>query len=366
MKPKNILLRDINNFYNPKSIKSNLKKLEEGKILIKEKYVKKMIIPIVVKGNVYGHLFTWAINTQLGGFDLAIIESAATIIVLEVIEKISIKEIEIRYRSEFLEDLISIDEKRKKKALERAHFFNLNKDNIYVAKLMSFKFKLREGNQEEEYFLDYVEKNISKIISTIESTVKFVGLKGVVTSKMNEIQILLGFQNESTADKQLEDFNNILNKKISEKFENIEFKISVGRQSKGLSNVNKSFSDALKTIRIAILIINRNIVNFDELGIFEILCQDFLNDELEDFYNSTLKLLVDYDEKRSTELVKTLEAYFRHSGNLRKIPDALYTHYNTILYRINRIKDITGMDLDDENNRLDLEIALKTKDLIIK
>lgn len=152
---------------------------------------------------------------------------------------------------------------------------------------MSFKFKLREGNKEkeEEYFFDYVEKNISKIISTIESTIKFVGLKSVATSKMNGIQILLGFENESIVDKQLEDFNNALNKKISEKFENMEFKIGVGRPYKGLSNVNKSFSDALKTIRIAGLIINRNIVNFDELGIFKILCQDFSNDELENFHN---------------------------------------------------------------------------------
>lgn len=87
-------------------------------------------------------------------------------------------------------------------------------------------------------------------------------------------------------------------------------------------------------------------------------------EELEDFYKTTLKPLVDYDEKRSTELVKTLEAYFTCNGNLTKMSENLYTHYNTVLYRINRIKEITGLNLDDPNDRLNLEIALKIRELL--
>ena len=67
----------------------------------------------------------------------------------------------------------------------------------------------------------------------------------------------------------------------------------------------------LETVRTGKVITNKEIVTFNELGIFKILCQDFLTDELEDFYNTTLKPLVDYDEKKSTELVKTLEEYFK-------------------------------------------------------
>ena len=89
-------------------------------------------------------------------------------------------------------------------------------------------------------------------------------------------------------------------------------------------------------------------------------------EELEDFYNTTLKPLVDYDEKRSTELVKTLEEYFNNNGNLTRISEQLFTHYNTILYRINRICEITGMDLENPNHRLNLEIALKIKKLLEK
>ncbi|MEG2539835.1 MAG: helix-turn-helix domain-containing protein, partial [Clostridium sp.] len=72
----------------------------------------------------------------------------------------------------------------------------------------------------------------------------------------------------------------------------------------------------------------------------------------------------EYDSKKSTELVKTLEAYFEHNGNLKKMSDALFTHYNTILYRLTRIKEITGVNFENAKDRLNLEIALKIKMLL--
>ena len=133
-----------------------------------------------------------------------------------------------------------------------------------------------------------------------------------------------------------------------------------------MDNVDKSFQDAVRTVRIGKVITSKEIVTFDELGIFKILSQDTLVDELEDFYNSTLKPLVDYDNKKSTELVKTLDVYFKNNGNLTRISEQLFTHYNTILYRISRISEITGMDLEDPNHRLNLEIAIKIKELLGK
>lgn len=355
--------KDIKKFYEPISTRSSLKRLEESKVLINGKYIKRMIMPIIVKDNIYGHIFTWAINTPLGGFDLSILESASTAIALGVLQELSVKEVEIRYRSEFFEDLISTDLKRKKKALERAHFFNLNYNDIYIIEVMSFKFILNKG---EEFFVDYVQDYVNKVVSIIEDIISNLELHGIVASKMSGIQILLGFEKQGTEQDKLKEFNDLLERELSKKFENMEFKIGVGRAYKGLEDVNKSFSDALKTIRTGKVLTDKRVLTYDELGIFKILCQDFLTEELEDFYNGTLKPLADYDKKKSTELVKTLESYFEHNGNLKKMSDALYTHYNTILYRINRINEITGMNLDDPNDRLNLEIALKIKELLVK
>ncbi|NLC04745.1 MAG: PucR family transcriptional regulator [Tissierellia bacterium] len=363
---KSELLKEINDFYAPNNIKNKVKRLDEDKVLINGKYIKRMVMPIIIRDNIYGHLFSWATNMPLGGFDLAIIESASTTIGLSLLQDLSVKEVEIRYRSEFFEDLISLDAKRKKKALDRARFFNLNPDNKYLIEVISCRMIWDLHDEDEEESINYIRDFVNTIVPSIEELVVYLKLEGLVSTKVNGMQILLGFENEKSTMKKLDEFNNRLMEILNKKSKSIEFKMGVGRIYPGLENVNKSFLDALRAVRIGKSISNKEIVTFDELGIFKILSQDFLNEELEDFYNTTLKPLVDYDEKKSTELVKTLEIFFKNTGNLTRISEQLFAHYNTVLYRINRINEITGMSLEDPNHRLNLEIALKIKDLLDK
>lgn len=360
------LLREVNEFYAPNNIKNKLKRLDEDKVLINGKYVKRMIMPIIIRDHIYGHLFSWSTNMPLGGFDLAIIESASTTIGLSLLQELSVKEVEIRYRSEFFEDLISLDTKRKRKALDRARFFNLNPDNQYLIEVISCGMKWDNSEDDEEKSINYIRDFVNTMVPSVEELMNNFKLEGLVSTKVNGMQILMGFENEMPVKKRIREFNNKLLELLNKKSKNIEFKMGIGRIYQDLENVNKSFQDALRAVRIGKAITNNEIIEFDELGIFKILSQDLLNDELEDFYNSTLKPLVDYDEKKSTELVKTLEIYFKNTGNLTRISEQLFAHYNTVLYRVNRINEITGMNLDDPNHRLNLEIALKIKALLEK
>lgn len=360
------LLREVNEFYAPNNIKNKLKRLDEDKVLINGRYVKRMIMPIIIRDHIYGHLFSWSTNMPLGGFDLAIIESASTTIGLSILQELSVKEVEIRYRSEFFEDLISLDTKRKRKALDRARFFNLIEDNQYLIEVISCSMKWDNSEEDEEKSINYIRDFVNTMVPSVEELMNNFKLEGLVSTKVNGMQILMGFENEKPVKKRIREFNNKLLELLNKKSKNIEFKMGIGRIYQDLENVNKSFQDALRAVRIGKAITNNEIIAFDELGIFKILSQDLLNDELEDFYNTTLKPLVDYDNKKSTELVKTLEVYFKNTGNLTRISEQLFAHYNTVLYRINRINEITRMNLDDPNHRLNLEIALKIKALLEK
>ena len=81
--------------------------------------------------------------------------------------------------------------------------------------------------------------------------------------------------------------------------------------------------------------------------------------ELWDFYRTTLAALTDYDRKQHAELLKTLEAFFANLGNLARAAEALHVHRNTLLYRLERITEISGLNLDDSEERLALWLALK-------
>ncbi len=358
------LKKELKNFYLRKNPKNQLKELIEDKILIRGRYIKTMIMPIVLRDQVYGHLFFWSTNTPLGGFDLSIIESASTTIALYLLQELSIKEVEIRYRSEYFEDLISVDLRRKKKALDRASFFNFKLNDHYIVEVLSFKSE--ESTLNEKIAIDYIQDSLNPIVSKIEGLMKYLNLKGIVSTKGHGVQILLSFSEKDKIENRVEKFNQEIIKSIGGDDGNLDVKIGIGRVYKSLNNVDKSFQDAVRAVRIGKVITDEIIITYEELGIFKILCQDLLTEELEDFYNGTLKTLVDYDNKRKTELVKTLNSYFKNNGNLTRISEDLYTHYNTVLYRIGRITEITGMDLNNPNHRLNLEIATKIKELLEK
>nr|WP_300002653.1 PucR family transcriptional regulator [Tissierella sp.] len=356
--------KEIKGFYENRNTQSELRQLTEDEVLIEGRYIKRMIMPIILRNQVYGHLFFWGNETPLGGFDLSIIESASTTIALSVLQQLSIKEVEIRYSSEYFEDLISLDANRKKKALDRAKFFNLKNDDYYIVEVLSFKEEAYDKEFEDD--LNYMQEFSNPIVNNIEVLMKRSNLKGIVSTKGHGIQILLNFKNKEKINDTIDGFNKKLLDIVLKRKKDIEIKIGVGRLYKDLTNVDKSFQDAIRAVRIGKVISKKDIVYYDELGIFKILSQDFLNYELEDFYDTTLKTLVEYDEKKSTELVDTLSSYFKNGGNLTRISEELFTHYNTVLYRVKRIQDITGINLNDPSERLNLEIAIKIKELLEK
>lgn len=351
-------------FYGKNNHKNKLKQLIEDRVIINGSFVNRMIMPIVLRDQIYGHLFFWSLESPLGGFDLSIIESASTTISLFILQKMSVKEVEIRYSSEYFEDLISIDQKRKNKALDRASFFNLNKDDQYVVEVISLKDK--DGKFDSDIDIGYLQEYLNPIINYIEELMTYLNLTGIVSTKMNGIQILLTFKDKKKMEAVVQEFNERLIECILARNKELEIKIGMGRVYQGLDNVDKSFQDAVRAVRIGKVVSPKIVIKYDELGIFKILSQDLLTEELEDFYETTLKCLVDYDKKKSTELVETLHSYFDNNGNLTRISEELYAHYNTILYRIKRIEEITNMDLGDSTDRLNLEIAIKIKELLEK
>jgi purine catabolism regulator len=83
------------------------------------------------------------------------------------------------------------------------------------------------------------------------------------------------------------------------------------------------------------------------------------------YSNEILKPLLDYDEEHDGELLETIKVYFEHGANLRKISEVLFTHYNTIIYRINRIRDVFKIDLKDPKTTFTVQLAIRIRDLLL-
>src|SRR3954453_19675528 len=65
-----------------------------------------------------------------------------------------------------------------------------------------------------------------------------------------------------------------------------------------------------------------------------------------------------YDRERRSDLVRTLRVYFASGANAREAAERLFLHRNSMLYRLARVKKLTGLDLRDHGARLALQLGL--------
>ena len=65
--------------------------------------------------------------------------------------------------------------------------------------------------------------------------------------------------------------------------------------------------------------------------------------DVEGFVRKWLGALADYDERKHTELLKTLTQYLQHGGGYEATSQALSVHRSTLKYRLHRIRELTGL-----------------------
>lgn len=81
--------------------------------------------------------------------------------------------------------------------------------------------------------------------------------------------------------------------------------------------------------------------------------------DLDGYVRATLGPVLDYDERRGTDLVRTLEAYFECGTNLTRAKDQLHVHVNTVVQRLDRIASLLGEDWQQPDRALEIQIALR-------
>jgi PucR family transcriptional regulator, purine catabolism regulatory protein len=117
---------------------------------------------------------------------------------------------------------------------------------------------------------------------------------------------------------------------------------------------------------VAAGILPKRVVWFDSLddtGVFGLLYHLWGNPAAERFRSDVLGALEEYDRRRGTALIETLRAYLSSGGSASESAGMLRIHRNTLAYRVSRIAEISGRDLNNANDRLMLRIALLCLDL---
>jgi PucR family transcriptional regulator, purine catabolism regulatory protein len=138
----------------------------------------------------------------------------------------------------------------------------------------------------------------------------------------------------------------------------------VSRPCQGLTNLREAYREAKDAVSIAHeLGEHEDTTYYGDLKLYQLLLalKERNLEHMRSFYEETLGPLVEHDKRKQSDLVRTLNGFFTANGNLAKAAQDLDVHRNTLVYRLERISELTDLDLNDADNRLILHLALKTQ-----
>lgn len=151
---------------------------------------------------------------------------------------------------------------------------------------------------------------------------------------------------------------------ITEHHPRLTVAIGVGNRLCGPEGIRKSYRQAASAVMVARIQGqgDTRICHFRHIGIYQFLTHFSGEEEAKEFVRETLDKLIEYDRRKGTDLLHTLEVILE-SANLKEAAQRLFLHYNTVVHHKGRIERVLGAAVEDVETRLALAAAVKLRKL---
>lgn len=140
-------------------------------------------------------------------------------------------------------------------------------------------------------------------------------------------------------------------------------RVGIGRNQCGVVHLARSYQQALAAAQMAK---QRHCSKtfYRELGIYKLLLAGEQKSVLQELYQETLGRLTAYDAAHGTDYLEVLRCYLEQDGSVQAVAKLTYVHRNTINYKLKKIRELTGCDLAGSEDRLQLMLALKIREVL--
>ncbi len=155
------------------------------------------------------------------------------------------------------------------------------------------------------------------------------------------------------------DFDEIIDgmvKRTRKRMPDVPIYVGSGSKVIDISNLSAGYKRAKSAITMAK---NKglDLVHFDQMGIYRLLYSLDDGRLLKEMGEEPLRPLIEYDEKHNSNYVETLEWYLKCNGSIQGVADAMYTHRNTVVYRVSNIKKMLECEFDSEEDKIKFMMA---------
>ena len=233
---------------------------------------------------------------------------------------------------------------------------NLLLDNLLLVDIYSRAKKLRiENNVPRVVFL--IETEIDKEFNVVEivRSIFPTKQKDFVTAVDEKSIILVKELKEKDSKEEIDQISKHIYDTLSAEAMTSVY-VAIGTVVNDLKNVSASYKEAKMALEVGkIFEENKKIVNYEQLGIGRLiyqlpapLCKMFINEVLHGLS------MDQFDE----ETLTTVNKFFENNLNVSETSRQLYIHRNTLVYRLDKLQKMTGLDLRNFDDAIIFKIML--------
>lgn len=307
---------------------------EIGPVRIKDR----LITLVRPHGEVLGVLALVDTKGEADDHTVLALENAATSLAWELAHLRNLAEVELRLRRELVDDLLAGTDEASAYARSEAVGHDLRRSHYVVVAQWS-------NRASDDSFAQTVDRAASAL-----------GMRSLLTRRSDHVVLVADDRPHDRA----------LYEALARETGSLSGAIGVSGPCDSPDDMPHRYQEAQRALEVRRHSRERYGTTFyDELGLYRILGPGNDRRELEAFVREWLGQLIDYDSRHHTAMVATLARYFDCGGNYDKTAESLAIHRSTLRYRLQRIRDISGNDLANVEDRLNLQVATRVWKIVL-
>jgi purine catabolism regulator len=306
--------------------------------------VGRLVAPIISGDRARGYVSVVGHAGELDLLDSLTAEHGAAACALEMAKAKAVSEAEKNLRGDFLEGLLAGT--LPKAEIERLEG-RLDHDTTQLHAILSFAW-----DDEEALSLRRLETSINWLLSSHSRPALVHVYAG------DHVVVFQALRDEEDM-KSVHELDRRLREHVQAEYDGARLMSGVSGPARTLADWPSMHQEALQAMQLGQRLHFNHLVEFNSLGIYQLLSHIEHLAPVQTFTQQIIGPLAEYDRGHRGNLVETIDAYFHHHANVSQTAESLFIHRNTLLYRLERIQELTGQDINQSDMRLALHLALK-------
>lgn len=297
-----------------------------------------MVLPVVAGEEVLGFLNVLEQFRPLADLDVIAMEHAGTVLALELLKERASLETELRLKKDFVDQLLSGRFISEEAVTSQAEAFGLNLNRPWRVLLLE---------------VDAPAENLRRQQDEVSAVLREEIAPALVASQEQRFIILA-----QVAGKPIRPLMKRLEERLGQTLGETGWWLGVSPEGQAARECRECYREAQAVIQVLrALGKSKRVLLYEDLRVFGLLQID--GERFARFSQKVLGPLLEHDAKYRSQFLETLRLYFEHNGNIQKAARSGFLNPGTLRYRLKRIREISGLDLNDPETALQVQLALK-------